>query len=183
MKRLVLVFAALSVAVVFLAYSPITISVNIDTTAENSEGPVASKGAGGEAQAATRTGTDGTDTLTGTGYRDFLDGRGGNDTLSGAGGKDIIQGDGPFFGVRGDDTIYGNAGGDNIRGGEGVDQIYGGSGDDVIHSHDVTGDMLNGEADIVDCGQGFGDFAFIDPSDQVKNCENISEDWFVIQDT
>ncbi|MGF1472414.1 MAG: calcium-binding protein [Rubrobacteraceae bacterium] len=169
MKRLALVFAALGTALVSLIYSPITISVDIDTSGEDSEGSVGSNG-GGEAQAATRTGTDGNDRFRGTVFRDYLEGGGGNDTLIGGGGKDVIQGDEPYFGKSGDDTIYGNFGGDNISGGEGVDKLYGGHGDDVITAQDVTGAAPNGEADIIDCGGGHGDFAFVDPSDQTKNC-------------
>jgi Ca2+-binding RTX toxin-like protein len=92
MKRLVLLKTVLGVAAFLFAYAPVAISINIDTSADNSEGGVALNGAG-EAQAATRTGTDGDDTLTGTTYRDFLSGRGGKDILSGGGGNDVIAGD------------------------------------------------------------------------------------------
>jgi Ca2+-binding RTX toxin-like protein len=177
MKRLVLLLTVLGIAAFLFAYAPVTISINIDTSADNSEGDVALNGAG-EAQAATRTGTDGDDTLTGTTYRDFLDGRGGKDILSGAGGNDVIAGDrADRSQPQGDDTIYGQDGADDLVGGGGVDRIHGGTGDDVITTLD------DGEADIIDCGSGYGDFVFADPSDQTKNCENISQNWFVIQGT
>jgi Ca2+-binding RTX toxin-like protein len=181
MKRLVLLFTVLGVAAFLFAYAPVTISINIDTSADNSEGGVALNGAG-EAQAATRTGTDGDDTLTGTTYRDYLNGRGGKDILSGGGGNDVIAGDSGGGQPQGD-TIYGQDGADDLVGGGGVDTIHGGTGDDVITAGDETETAPNGEADIIDCGSGYGDFVFTDPSDQTKNCENISQDWFVIQAT
>jgi Ca2+-binding RTX toxin-like protein len=168
-KRTVLLFAALGAAVIFFAYGPVTVNISI-STGDDSTG-------GGEAIAATRTGTENADTLTGTANRDFLHGLGGNDTLSGLYGKDVIAGS------EGDDTLYGNEDGDLVIGGRGVDHVYGGPNDDVIDTRDIYGDTPNGEADTADCGAGRGDFAFYDASDTLIGCENRSREWFVIQDT
>jgi hypothetical protein len=64
-----------------------------------------------------------------------------------------------------------------FAGGEGVDKIYAGADDDAIYA-------VDGAVDTVNCGSGYGDFAFVDPTDQVTGCENIvdNEEWWVIQE-
>jgi hypothetical protein len=43
---------------------------------------------------------------------------------------------------------------------------------------------VDGAVDTVNCGSGYGDFAFVDHTDQVTGCENIvdNEEWWVIQE-
>jgi Ca2+-binding RTX toxin-like protein len=62
-------------------------------------------------------------------------------------------------GRDGNDRIYGNAGSDLLFGNEGNDTITS-AGDD--------------EKDIVKCGRGKDDMAYVDEMDRVKvNCENV----------
>ena len=165
MKRLVLLCAVLSVAALFFAYGPVTVNVSISTDSNGSS----------EAIAATRNGTEANNNLTGTANRDFLNGRGGKDTLKGGAGKDKI------LGGEGNDTLRGEDNGDDLDGGEkGRDKLYGGAGDDVLMALDLEEPRT---PDIIDCGPGKGDFAFHNPNDTLRGCENRSTEWFVIQDT
>jgi len=96
-------------------------------------------------------GTNKADYLAGGGHDDVIEGRGGNDTI---------------LGGAGDDKLYGGAGNDIITGGAGADRVYGGAGSDTIN-------VLDGERDHVDCGDG-NDHVTADPYDIVaKNCEVV----------
>lgn len=98
-------------------------------------------------------GTPQADRLAGAKKSDRLIGRAGADRLSGK---------------QGNDEIRGGADGDKLIGGVGYDQMYGDSGDDLIRARD-------GQADLVECGDGF-DRAVVDlEEDGVYDCEELIE--------
>jgi Ca2+-binding RTX toxin-like protein len=100
--------------------------------------------------AATIEGTTGMDNLHGSAYADTIHGYGGTDAVSGKSGNDFLSGGG---------------GQDVIRGGLGSDVLRGGRGNDELYAHD-------GRYDIVDCGPGSDDFAYIDWGlDDMRGCE------------
>ncbi len=61
------------------------------------------------------------------------------------------------MGDRGEDRIYGGSGTDRQRGERGNDRIL----------------SAGRRPDVVDCGRGRDDFAKVDPSDTVINCERV----------
>jgi Ca2+-binding RTX toxin-like protein len=86
----------------------------------------------------------------------------GNDTQHGNGGDDRIfanQGADTTFGGEGNDRLFALSQRDLDR--EGVDKVYGEGGDDRIRTRD-------GEADIVNCGDG-NDVAQLDDLDIIED--------------
>jgi Ca2+-binding RTX toxin-like protein len=99
-------------------------------------------------------------------------GNSGNDTISGG---------------RGDDTLFGDSGGDRLLGNQGADVLFGGDGNDDLWglaSSDVPlpgSDTLHGnsgndsfhtrdgEPDVVECGDGKKDVAFLDSTDVIAD--------------
>jgi len=107
----------------------------------------------------TRIGTNGPDSITGTDGPDRICARGANDTVKGLSNPDALYGEG------GADTLNGGHANDRLVGGSGKDRLFAGPGtNDVVDAED-------GQADRVDCGEGFKDLAFADSKDTVVNCE------------
>ena len=86
--------------------------------------------------------------------------RAGNDTFDGLAGNDRA------FGGRGDDTLRGGDGRDRLWGRLGLDTLEGGAGNDRLHARD-------GQRDVVDCGDGLRDRAWVDQFDAVTGCEIV----------
>lgn len=122
-------------------------------------------------------GTDGPDVLTGTPSADIISGLGGDDQLLGGGAEDLLfGGPGPddLRGGPGRDSINGNAGRDVLRDGPGNDGLRGGPGNDRILAAGNSGRRFDEPSrDIVDCGRGRHDVAFVDAIDRVSNCETV----------
>jgi Ca2+-binding RTX toxin-like protein len=117
---------------------------------------------GGVALADTIDGTSGADDLVGTDKDDVIHASGGADYVSGLAGPDVL------YAGDGDDTVVGRDGNDSIYGNAGTDTLYGNNENDTINS---AGD---GVRDIVKCGHGKKDTAFVDEIDWFKkNCENV----------
>jgi Ca2+-binding RTX toxin-like protein len=117
---------------------------------------------GGVALADTIDGTSGPDDLLGTDKEDVIHASGGKDYLSGLAGPDLL------YAGSGNDTVVGREGNDRIYGNTGSDMLFGDEGNDMIYS---AGDR---ERDVVKCGQGDADTAYIGKEDRVKNnCENV----------
>jgi hypothetical protein len=117
---------------------------------------------GGVALADTIDGTSGADDLVGTDKDDVIHASGGADYLSGLAAPDVL------YAGAGNDTVVGREGNDRIYGNTGSDELFGAEGNDTI---DSAGD---GEMDVVKCGQGDADTAYVDKIDWVKkNCENV----------
>ena len=117
---------------------------------------------GGVAIADTIDGTSGPDDLVGTDNEDVIHASGGADYVSGLAGPDLL------YAGAGNDTVVGRDGNDRIYGNAGTDTLYGNNENDTINS---AGD---GVRDVVKCGQGKKDTAFVDEIDWVKkNCENV----------
>jgi hypothetical protein len=117
---------------------------------------------GGVALADTIDGTSGPDDLVGTDQEDVIHASGGADYVSGLAAPDLL------YAGAGDDTVVGRDGNDRIYGNAGTDTLYGNHENDTINS---AGD---GVRDIVKCGHGKKDTAFVDEIDWVKNnCENV----------
>jgi hypothetical protein len=115
---------------------------------------------GGVALADTIDGTSGPDDLVGTDKEDVIHGSGGQDYISGLAGPDVLY--------AGNDTAVGRDGNDRIYGNTGYDMLFGEGGNDTINS---AGDR---EKDVVKCGRGAADTAYVDKIDWVKeNCENV----------
>lgn len=126
------------------------------------------------------TGTSGNDSISGTDGRDKISGLAGNDKLVGGPGRDLLLG-GPgrdvlsggnlhdeLRGSVGNDKLLGGNGNDKLVGGPGRDNLFGGPGNDVLRA---SGD---GFRDLVDCGKGTSDRAFVDARDIVTGCERIT---------
>jgi Ca2+-binding RTX toxin-like protein len=117
---------------------------------------------GGVALADTIDGTTGPDDLVGTDQQDVI---------HASGGKDYI------FGLAAADVLYAGAGNDTVFGRDGPDSIYGNAGSDMLlgnHSNDTINSGGDGVRDVVKCGQGEDDRAYVDKIDSVKkNCENV----------
>ena len=108
------------------------------------------------------TGTNGPDFISGSSGDDRIAGGAADDALRGRGGDDRISGD------SGDDGLNGNKGKDRLFGDSGQDLMRGGRGDDYINAID------HGEVDIVACGRGNDDRAFVDRRDRVRaGCEQV----------
>ena len=119
-------------------------------------------GGGGVALADTIDGTSGPDDLIGTDKDDVIHGSGGKDYISGLAAPDVL------YGGAGNDTVVGRDGNDHIYGNTGSDMLFGNHGNDTI---DSAGDQT---MDVVKCGFGEDDTAYIDKLDRVKdNCENV----------
>ena len=87
---------------------------------------------------------------------------GGNDYLSGLAGPDVL------YAGAGDDTVVGRDGNDRIYGNAGSDTLYGN------HSNDTINSAGDGAKDVVKCGLGKNDTAYVDEEDWVKeNCEAV----------
>jgi Ca2+-binding RTX toxin-like protein len=117
---------------------------------------------GGVALADTIDGTSGPDDLVGTDNDDVIRASGGADYVSGLAAPDVL------YAGAGNDTVVGREGNDDIYGNTGSDELFGEEGNDTINS---AGDRTK---DIVKCGQGDADTAYVDKVDWVKkNCENV----------
>ena len=117
---------------------------------------------GGVALADTIDGTTGPDDLVGTDQQDVIDALGGDDYVSGLAAADVL------YAGAGNDTVVGRDGPDRIYGNTGSDELFGTHGNDTINS---GGDQ---EKDVVKCGRGKSDTAYVDKEDWVKeNCENV----------
>jgi Ca2+-binding RTX toxin-like protein len=117
---------------------------------------------GGVALADTIDGTSGPDDLVGTDQDDVIHASEGKDYVSGLAGPDVL------YAGAGNDTVVGRDDNDRIYGNAGSDTLYGNNENDTIYS---AGD---GVRDVVKCGQGEKDTAFVDEIDWVKeNCENV----------
>jgi Ca2+-binding RTX toxin-like protein len=117
---------------------------------------------GGVALADTIDGTSGPDDLVGTDQEDIIHASGGADYVSGLAGPDVL---------------YAGAGNDSVVGRDGNDRIYGNAGTDTLycnHENDTINSAGDGVRDVVKCGIGKNDTAFVDEIDWVKeNCENV----------
>jgi Ca2+-binding RTX toxin-like protein len=117
---------------------------------------------GGVALADTIDGTSGADDLVGTDQDDVIHASGGSDYVSGLAGPDVL---------------YAGAGNDTVVGRDGNDRIYGNAGSDTLfgnHNNDTIDSAGDGVRDVVKCGQGDADTAYVDEEDWVeKNCENV----------
>jgi Ca2+-binding RTX toxin-like protein len=117
---------------------------------------------GGVALADTIDGTDAADDLIGTDKDDVIHASGGADYVSGLAGPDVL------YAGAGKDTVVGRDGNDRIYGNAGTDTLYGNHENDTINS---AGD---GVRDVVKCGIGKNDTAYVDEIDSVKEtCENV----------
>jgi Ca2+-binding RTX toxin-like protein len=117
---------------------------------------------GGVALADTIDGTSGPDDLVGTDKDDVIHASGGADYVSGLAGPDLL---------------YAGAGNDTVVGRDGNDRIYGNAGSDTLfgnHNNDAINSAGDGVRDVVKCGFGDADTAYVDEEDWVKkNCENV----------
>jgi Ca2+-binding RTX toxin-like protein len=117
---------------------------------------------GGVALADTIDGTSGPEDLVGTDKADVIHASGGADYVSGLAASDLL------YAGAGNDTVVGREGNDRIYGNIGSDILYGNHGNDTL---DSAGDQ---ERDVVKCGFGEADTAYVDKIDRVKeNCENV----------
>jgi Ca2+-binding RTX toxin-like protein len=91
-----------------------------------------------------------------------------DDSLSGGPGPDDLRG-GP-----GRNVLHGDTGNDVLRGGPDPDVLFGGPGNDrIFASGDPYGDSSGVVLDIVDCGSGRHDIAYVDRRDAVTGCETV----------
>ena len=119
-------------------------------------------GGGGVALADTIDGTSGPDDLVGTDNDDVIHASGGADYVSGLAAPDVL------YAGAGNDTVVGRDGNDRIYGNTGSDMLFGNHGNDTI---DSSGDQT---MDVVKCGFGEDDTAYVDKIDRVKdNCETV----------
>jgi Ca2+-binding RTX toxin-like protein len=117
---------------------------------------------GGVALADTINGTSGPDDLIGTDKDDVIHGSGGKDYISGLAAGDLI------YAGAGNDTVVGRDGNDRIYGNAGYDLLFGNESNDTITSAGDEG------KDVVKCGRGKDDTAYVDEMDRIKeNCENV----------
>jgi Ca2+-binding RTX toxin-like protein len=117
---------------------------------------------GGVALADIIDGTSGPDDLVGTDIEDVIHASGGKDYVSGLAAADVL------YAGAGNDTVVGRDGYDRIYGNAGSDMLFGNHGNDTI---DSAGDQGR---DVVKCGDGDADTAYVDKIDRVKkNCENV----------
>ena len=117
---------------------------------------------GGVALADTIDGTSGPDDLVGTDKEDVIHASGGADYVSGLAAPDLL------YAGAGNDTVVGRDGNDRIYGNAGSDTLFGNESNDTIYS---DGDQTR---DVVKCGIGKNDTAYVDKIDSVKdNCENV----------
>ncbi len=117
---------------------------------------------GGVALADTIDGTSGADDLVGTDKDDVIHASGGADYVSGLAGPDLL------YAGAGNDTVVGREGNDHIYGNAGSDVLFGNQSNDTINS---AGDQAK---DVVKCGIGKNDTAYVDKIDRVnETCENV----------
>jgi Ca2+-binding RTX toxin-like protein len=117
---------------------------------------------GGVALADTIDGTSGPDDLVGTDQNDVIHASGGADYVSGLAGPDLL------YAGAGNDTVVGRDGNDRMYGNAGTDTLSGNEANDTIYS---AGD---GVRDVVKCGLGKKDTAYVDKEDWAKkSCENV----------
>jgi hypothetical protein len=91
-----------------------------------------------------------------------------DDSLSGGPGPDDLRG-GP-----GPDLLRGDTGNDVLRGGPDVDVLFGGPGNDrIFASGDLQDEHGRLVRDIVSCGSGRHDVAFVDRQDRASGCETV----------
>ncbi len=103
-------------------------------------------------------------TEVGTSGPDLMVGDQGPDVLCGRGGEDKLEG------RAGDDRLEGEAGADVLVGGPGRDVLVGGDGNDRLAARD-------GSRDVLQCGAGERDRAFVDPVDVVSDsCEIVEKE-------
>jgi Ca2+-binding RTX toxin-like protein len=111
------------------------------------------------------------DTIDGTSAADDLVGTDKDDVIHASGGADYVSG------LAGPDVLYAGAGNDTVVGREGNDRIYGNSGSDMLfgnQSNDTINSAGDQTRDVVKCGLGKNDTAYVDKEDRVKdNCENV----------
>jgi Ca2+-binding RTX toxin-like protein len=149
------------------------------------------------------TGLAGDDELSGIEGQDRLSGGAGNDTLLGGRMADRLEGGyGADLLIGGslerdlptnvDDSLFGGPGPDDIRGGPGRDNLSGDTGNDVLRGGPDADLLLGGPGndrilasgdtpdefgrpvrDIVRCGAGRHDVAFVDRQDKVSGCETV----------
>lgn len=146
------------------------------------------------------TGLAGDDELSGSGGEDRLIGGAGDDTLLGGDMADRLEGGygadllvgGPFkqdIYSHVDDRLLGGPGPDDLRGGPGRDDLNGDSGNDVLRGGPDADVMSGGPGndrifasgdsphddipDIVRCGAGRRDVAYLDPEDKASGCEIV----------
>jgi Ca2+-binding RTX toxin-like protein len=124
----------------------------------------------------------GDDTLLGGDMADRLEGGYGADLLVGGAFKQdiytqvddrLLGGPGPddLRGGPGRDSLSGDTGNDVLRGGPDADVMSGGPGNDRIFA---SGDSPHDDIpDIVRCGAGRRDIAYLDPEDKVSGCEVV----------
>jgi Ca2+-binding RTX toxin-like protein len=144
-------------------------------------------------------GTDTAETIKAMAGKDIISARGQNDLVYGGEGNDLVDGwpgiDVIYGGPNGDGSAQGT---DfnvlNLQGGEDSDFVYGGGGNDFIDAaaHDLPSQngaapvdssfggsgndhiyAKDGNKDIIDCGRGTKDVAYIDPGidTDIKGCE------------
>jgi Ca2+-binding RTX toxin-like protein len=111
------------------------------------------------------------DTIDGTSEADDLVGTENDDVIHASGGADYVSG------LAAPDLLYAGAGNDTVVGREGNDRIYGNAGSDVLfgnQSNDTINSAGDQTKDVVKCGIGKNDTAYVDKIDWVKkNCENV----------
>jgi Tol biopolymer transport system component len=132
-----------------------------------------------------RSGTNRADRGLGAPSTDIFLGLRGNDVLYGFAGNDCLygqQGNDRLSGGSGTDRLFGGPGADRLRGGPGADRLsdargrdrfFGGAGNDRIDARDRTRADRR-RRDIVSCGAGRRDRAFVDRGDRVRrDCEKV----------
>jgi hypothetical protein len=129
-------------------------------------------------------GGPGGDTLLGGDLADRLEGGYGADLLIGGSFQQdpytevddrLLGGPGPddLRGGPGRDVLSGNTGNDVLRGGPDEDALSGGPGNDRIFASGDNPENGPPIRDVVDCGAGRHDIAFVDRSDTVRHCETV----------
>lgn len=78
-----------------------------------------------------------------------------------------------FAGSSGRDWFVGQAGTDRITCRGGIDQVTAGSGDDVVRCGDPWG-VARSSSDVIECGPGRRDHAFVDYFDRTSGCELLT---------
>jgi Ca2+-binding RTX toxin-like protein len=132
------------------------------------------------AVAANLRGTDGNDTLTGTANADNVVALAGDDTVTGDAGADVIAagaGNDTVDAGPGSDVVMAGPGNDTVDGGDGDDRLFSGYGSDTLRGG-AGNDRLHagardGSADVLDCGDGDADVAFVRAGDQAIDCEVV----------
>ena len=132
-----------------------------------------------------RSGTNGADRGLGAPTTDIFLGLRGNDVLYGFAGNDCLygqHGNDRLSGGSGTDRLYGGPGADRLHGGPGADllsdvrgrdRFFGGTGNDRIDARDRRRADRR-RRDVVSCGAGRRDRAFVDGADRVRrDCEKV----------